>query len=78
MDVGGVNYSTLISTLIKYPDSLLGFMFSGKMKLEPDSNERYFIDRNGKIFEYILDYLRTDVLELPKNEDLIKQIKSEF
>jgi hypothetical protein len=30
-----------------------------------DSEGRYFIDRNGKFFEPLLDYLRTNILDIP-------------
>lgn len=37
---------------------MLAAMFSGRHKLEADSEGRYFIDRDGTYFGYILNYLR--------------------
>jgi len=76
LNVGGVKYSTTRSTLCKYPDSMLGAMFSQNMPSNVDKDGYYFIDRNGKIFEYILQYLRSDELSLPKefkDFDLLKR-----
>merc|ERR1740139_1971813 len=43
------------------PDSLLGAMFSGRHEglLQPDGEGRVRIERNGVMFEYILDFLRS-------------------
>ena len=37
-------------------------MFSGRHRVEQDSQGRYFIDRDGKLFHHILTYLRHDKL----------------
>ena len=78
LDVGGVLYKTTKDTLTKYQDSMLAFMFSGRHPLQPDENGYHFIDRDGKIFEYILKFLRDDNINLddvPKN--IIKNIMDE-
>jgi hypothetical protein len=35
-------------------------MFSGRHMIERDKDDRCFIDRDGKLFRYILNYLRDD------------------
>lgn len=58
LNVGGVHYTTLKSTLQRYPDSMLAVMFSGRHGLQTDLHGAYFIDRNGTYFSHILDFLR--------------------
>jgi len=64
LDVGGKYYSTTRRTLTAAqtlaPDSILAAMFSGRHegRVNPDGGGRIFIDHNGAIFEYILDFLR--------------------
>jgi len=64
LDVGGRHFSTTRRTLqaarTAAPESLLGAMFGGKQeeRLQPDEEGRVFVDRNGAMFEYILDFLR--------------------
>lgn len=67
LNVGGQVYVTRHTTLISVPDSLLWSMFSKKTpkELARDSKGRYFLDRDGFLFRYILDYLRDLNLVLP-------------
>ena len=62
LNVGGEKYVTTRSTLLNFNDqghSMLGAMFGGNFSLQPTINgNEYFIDRNGKYFRYILDFLR--------------------
>ena len=61
LDVGGTRYKVSRATLTrKVPRShMLSCMFSGLYP--PDEKEEggvFFIDRNGKVFEHVLEYLR--------------------
>lgn len=58
LDVGGVLFTTSVHTLRKYPDSLLALLFSAQHKLNRNDSDYVFLDRNGKIFGYVLDWLR--------------------
>eukprot|EP00743_Colponemidia_sp_Colp-15_P008923 GILK01009736.1.p1 GENE.GILK01009736.1~~GILK01009736.1.p1 ORF type:complete len:281 (-),score=43.32 GILK01009736.1:326-1168(-) len=58
LNVGGVAYSTLLSTLMKESNSMLAAMFSGRHQVLMDKNGAYFIDRDGVCFGLILNYLR--------------------
>ena len=43
--VGDKLFKTRVSTLTRYPDSMLGVMFSGKYAIEKDEEGDVFIDR---------------------------------
>ncbi|XP_077307492.1 BTB/POZ domain-containing protein KCTD14 [Lithobates pipiens] len=58
LNIGGDLYTTTLGTLKKYQGSKLFEMFNGQPKLRTDAEGRYFIDRDGKYFKYILEYLR--------------------
>ncbi|XP_054890391.1 BTB/POZ domain-containing protein KCTD12b [Poeciliopsis prolifica] len=67
LNVGGQVYITRYSTLTSVPDSLLWEMFSQKSTkgLARDTKGRFFVDRDGFLFRYILDYMRDQQLVLP-------------
>ena len=77
LNVGGVLYTTTQSTLTRYPDSMLGAMFSGNHPNATDQKGNYFIDRDGKLFRLILNFLRTSHLNLPKNFSEFDQLQDE-
>lgn len=67
LNVGGRHFETRLETLRKYPESMLGAMFSGRYKLDLTNDGRYFIDRNGDYFEHILEFLRDSSYKPPKD-----------
>lgn len=79
LNVGGVFYTTYISTLTREKDSLLGQLFNGtsKSKIVKDSKGKYFIDRDGVLFRYVLDFLRNEKLTLPENFHEKERLKQE-
>lgn len=66
LNVGGKLYTTTITTLQMYPDSMLAKMFSEHWAETADKNGHYVIDRNGKLFSIVLEYLRTGCLFVPQ------------
>ncbi|KAK6191314.1 hypothetical protein SNE40_003037 [Patella caerulea] len=62
LNVGGVTYMTRLSTLLRYPDSMLAAMFSGRYQIDLDKDNNFFLDSNGAIFGHILEYLRHGTL----------------
>lgn len=65
LNVGGSVYTTSLTTLLKYPDSSLNSMFNGRQRVIRDGHGRFFIDRDGTLFRYVLDYLRNSTVTLP-------------
>ncbi|KAL6473964.1 hypothetical protein MHYP_G00175250 [Metynnis hypsauchen] len=67
LNVGGQVYYTRRATLTAFPDSLLGQMFSHATgEVARDARGRCFIDRDGFLFRYVLDYLRDRRVVLPE------------
>ena len=82
LDVGGTHYSTSHSTLTKYPESMLGIMFSGRHDLKTMQCEdgSFFIDRDGTHFRFILNYLRDGeeaVESFPKSVEILLELVRE-
>ncbi|XP_048826002.1 BTB/POZ domain-containing protein KCTD8-like isoform X1 [Brienomyrus brachyistius] len=69
LNVGGQVYVTKHSTLVSVPDTTLHAMFSRRplRDLPRDSRGRFFIDRDGFLFRYVLDFLRDRQLVLPEH-----------
>ncbi|KAF1374305.1 hypothetical protein PFLUV_G00248620 [Perca fluviatilis] len=65
LNVGGEIYTTTLDTLTRCRDSMLGAMFTGQIPVLRDNRGNVFIDRDGKVFRYILNYLRSSSLDLP-------------
>ena len=59
LDVGGHTFVTTLTTLTRFPETLLGAMFSGRHALIKDESGAHFIDRDGTHFRYILNFLRS-------------------
>nr|XP_028584189.1 BTB/POZ domain-containing protein KCTD12 [Podarcis muralis] len=68
LNVGGQVYVTRRGTVLSVRGSLLWRMFSEQAasELPRDSKGRFFLDRDGFLFRYILDYLRDQELVLPE------------
>lgn len=76
INVGGRLFETYVSTLRKYPHTLLGTMLHprnahllGSSKTGPDgkpsADTELFFDRNPRMFEVILDFYRTSQIHRP-------------
>ncbi|EFA79370.1 hypothetical protein PPL_07788 [Heterostelium album PN500] len=77
LNVGGVKYEVRPSTLTRYPQTLLGNLFlrENKHLRRPDKKGEYFFDRNGRVFEVILNFYRTGKLVIPTEipQELIQE-----
>lgn len=67
LNVGGAKFTTFASTLQRFPESRLAHMLDGGDRDFRVVNGQYFVDRDGSLFSYILDYLRTSQLTLPSD-----------
>lgn len=54
LNIGGAHFTTRLSTLRRYEDTMLAAMFSGRHYIPTDAEGRYFIDRDGTHFGYVL------------------------
>jgi len=73
LNIGGYRYCTSKSTLLSTKvDNFFHRLLSGDVPSEKDESGHYFIDRNGALFEPILDFLRTGILIVPKDHKLVQ------
>ena len=72
ISVGGTEYHSSLSTLTKDPNSIFTKIFNNE--IPRDSKGRVFIDRDGRLFRYILNYLRNEYLTIPDDPDLIREL----
>uniref|UniRef100_A0A671FF47 BTB/POZ domain-containing protein KCTD7 n=1 Tax=Rhinolophus ferrumequinum TaxID=59479 RepID=A0A671FF47_RHIFE len=66
LNIGGAYFTTRLSTLRRYEDTMLAAMFSGRHYIPTDAEGRYFIDRDGTHFGDVLNFLRSG--DLPPRE----------
>jgi len=79
LDVGGQYFATNRSTLCKQPGSMLEAMFSSRNAdiSKPDSEGKHWIDRDPIHFRTILNFLRTGVPVVPRDEREEKELMVE-
>jgi len=65
LNVGGKKFETTKATLLKQDTSLFATIL-GSDEWKPDEDGSYFIDRNPKYMPLLLDYLRSDKLNITK------------
>ncbi|KAF5283182.1 hypothetical protein FQR65_LT02694 [Abscondita terminalis] len=76
LNVGGCLHYTTIGTLTKH-DTMLRAMFSGRMEVLSDSDGWILIDRCGKHFDTILNFLRDGSVFLPESSREIAELLDE-
>ena len=75
LNVGGNVFVTTNHILSREKVSLLADI--EKKDFLRDCNNHIFIDRNGDLFEHILNYLKTGILDVPKNFNEYNQLRIE-
>lgn len=82
LNIGGTKYMTTVRTLMREENTF----FTDLLKSDCNQHENvatklpdgaYFIDRDGELFVYILDYMRTGKLLLPDNFKDTARLKEE-
>lgn len=76
LNVGGALHYTTMQTLTKH-DNMLRAMFSGRMEVLTDSEGWILIDRPGRHFGKILNYLRDSDVPLPESSREIMELMAE-
>jgi hypothetical protein len=77
LNVGDNKYTTSVDTLTREKNTFFTALFSEQWELEIDNtDESIFIDRNGKLFFHILEYLRTDTVlkDVMKDDSLRRSL----
>ena len=64
MNVGGWKFTTSLNTLRSEQGSMLERMFSGQFPIKKEKDGTIFIDRSGSYFDFILDYLRGNMISV--------------
>lgn len=62
-NVGGIIHEVPISTIERYPNTMLARMVSSTWQKDPE--KEIFVDRNGLRFQYIVDYMRDGAVDIP-------------
>jgi hypothetical protein len=69
LDVGGRIFSVTLDMMLKYPESFFARLFSGRWEGKKTDDGAYFINRSGKLFDHIVDFLRDGGLEVDLSEE---------
>ncbi|NXY02063.1 KCNRG protein, partial [Pteruthius melanotis] len=65
LNVGGMRFVTRASTLQQFPESRLARMLNDDDREFKLLSGEFFVDRDGALFSYIMDFLRTLQVSLP-------------
>eukprot|EP01133_Synstelium_polycarpum_P004353 gene4353-5083_t len=65
LNVGGVKYMTTKDTLLSRGENFFSSLLNGSIPAIRDEKGYLFIDRNGRYFEFILEFLRSGHVDIP-------------
>ncbi|KAK3107309.1 hypothetical protein FSP39_011592 [Pinctada imbricata] len=77
LNVGGVFYTTTKSTLTTVYGSHLWRIATGDVHVMRDERGSIFLDRDGYVFRFVLNYLRTNKLIVPNGYKELHLLKEE-
>jgi hypothetical protein len=68
LDIGGYRYTTSVQTLRRLPGTFFDAYFSGRYTMDRSDDGSIFIDRDGKHFGQVLEYLRDGVVSVAERD----------
>jgi hypothetical protein len=68
LDIGGYRYTTSVQTLRRLPGTFFDAYFSGRYTMDRSEDGSIFIDRDGKHFGQVLEYLRDGVVSVVERD----------
>ncbi|KAI1694627.1 BTB/POZ domain-containing protein [Ditylenchus destructor] len=77
LNVGGKVFETTKDTLSTHPESFLARLTLGNIPSEKDESGAFRIDRSYEHFDTILNYFRSGVVNLDRNEKAMKDLLCE-
>ena len=76
LNVGGHKFMSSRATLNQ--SGYFAGLLSGKFKVDLDDDGTYFVDRNGKWFGYLLDFMRSGITSVPRKSLPFILIESDY
>jgi hypothetical protein len=68
LDIGGYRYTTSVQSLRRLPGTFFDAYFSGRYIMDRSEDGSIFIDRDGKHFGQVLEYLRDGVVSVAERD----------
>jgi hypothetical protein len=68
LDIGGYRYTMSVQTLRRLPGTFFDAYFSGRYTMDRNDDGSIFIDRDGKHFGQVLEYLRDGVVSVVERD----------
>jgi hypothetical protein len=83
LNIGGHRFQTSVQTLRRVPHTFFDAYFSGRYAQDVCLDGRIFVDRDGKHFGYVLEYMRDGVVSVADagvqpSVSLLRALKREF
>ena len=74
LNIGGYKYEALKETLTKH-ESFFSLMINSPISSKTDSDGYIYIEQDGQVFNYILEYLKTGEIIFKTNEERLNFVK---
>ncbi len=80
LNVGGKRFETTRATILLHQQGLLARMFSAENSsiLKADKDGSYFFDRDGDMFQHVLNFYRTGIVACFESLSMMELLKEEF